>query len=266
MAVAELWEVHDELAKVGLGSYAELTYLVTDVANEAAALAACAGDGTPGTYEDLPRRWRRIDSRVSDTSWKVRIRYEGYERQSEAFTFDTGSATEHVTQSISTIASYAASGYSAPNFGGAVNFDGERVLGVDIQVPAVTFSETRHLDPDDVDDTFRTTVADLAKRTNSAAFRGYEIGEVLFLNASIHHIEGEKAEVTFNFAVNRNRTGIQIGSITGIAKKGWEYLWTFYRDYEVEIATGVSYIIKVPVAVYVEQMYYAGDFSGLGLD
>jgi hypothetical protein len=51
-----------------------------------------------------------------------------------------------------------------------------------------------------------------------------------------------------------------MGDITGIDKKGWEYLWVRYQD-----AEDADVLVKQPAAVYVEQVYPYGDFSLLGI-
>jgi hypothetical protein len=58
-----------------------------------------------------------------------------------------------------------------------------------------------------------------------------------------------------------NRTGITVGDITGISKKGWEYLWVRYADSEDAAAKA---IVKKPVAAYVEKVYEVGDFGMIG--
>jgi len=69
-------------------------------------------------------------------------------------------------------------------------------------------------------------------------------------------------EITFRFAASPNVTGLTIGSITGIAKKGWEYLWVQYQDAE---DTGAKCIVKRPAFVHVERVYDAGNYAGLGI-
>ncbi len=59
-----------------------------------------------------------------------------------------------------------------------------------------------------------------------------------------------------------NRTGISVGPITGIAKKGWEYLWVRYADVE---DTASNTLVKQPVAAYVEKVYEEASFAGLGI-
>jgi hypothetical protein len=57
-------------------------------------------------------------------------------------------------------------------------------------------------------------------------------------------------------------TGLAVGPITGIAKKGWEYLWVRYADVE---DTGAKMLVKRPIAAYVEQVYEYANFAGLGI-
>ena len=54
-----------------------------------------------------------------------------------------------------------------------------------------------------------------------------------------------------------------MGEISGISKKGWEYLWVRYGDAE---DTAAKAIVKKPMAAYVEKVYEDGDFSSLGIE
>lgn len=69
-------------------------------------------------------------------------------------------------------------------------------------------------------------------------------------------------EITFRFAASPNKTGLTVGDIVGINKKGWEYMWVRYADAEDAAAKA---IVKKPVAVSVEKVYEEGDFSTLGI-
>ena len=94
------------------------------------------------------------------------------------------------------------------------------------------FTETHYLSNTTVDDDYKTAMFQLTGKVNILAFRGFEVGEVLFLGATGAKRGSEDWEITFRFAASRNRTGITSGTITGIAKKGWEYLWVRYADEE----------------------------------
>ncbi|MCK4601318.1 MAG: hypothetical protein KAU28_02550, partial [Phycisphaerae bacterium] len=64
------------------------------------------------------------------------------------------------------------------------------------------------------------------------------------------------------FAASPNKTNLTVGEITGIDKKGWEYMWVRYADAEDAAAKA---IVKKPVAVYVEKVYEEGNFAVLGI-
>src|SRR5690606_20953075 len=72
----------------------------------------------------------------------------------------------------------------------------------------------------------------------------------------------EPLEEGVTVAGSPNRTGISVGPISGISKKGWEYLWVRYADAE---DTGSNTLVKQPVAAYVEKVYEDGNFAALGI-
>jgi hypothetical protein len=53
---------------------------------------------------------------------------------------------------------------------------------------------------------------------------------------------------------------LSVGDITGIAKKGHEYMWV---RYEADVSQKT--LIKKPRHVYVNKVYRDGDFSKLGI-
>jgi len=112
---------------------------------------------------------------------------------------------------------------------------------------------------------YKGTLFRLTGKVNSGSWKGFNEGEVLFLGASGSR-RGTNAdsdwEITFRFAASPNVTGLSVGSINGIAKKGWEYLWVRYADQE---DTSANTIVKRPVAAYVERVYDEGNFGGLGI-
>ena len=97
-------------------------------------------------------------------------------------------------------------------------------------------------------------------RTNAASFRGFPEGQVLFLGTNGGSDATSLIEITFEFQASPDVTDLTIGPISGITKPGWAYLWVKYDDGASENSA-----VKVPKAVYVEQVYQEGDFSGLGI-
>jgi hypothetical protein len=55
-------------------------------------------------------------------------------------------------------------------------------------------------------------------------------------------------------------SGLAVGPITGITKRGWDYLWVRYADAEDQ-----NVLVKQPIAAYVERVYLDGNFALLGI-
>jgi len=136
----------------------------------------------------------------------------------------------------------------------------DSVEGTDITVPVYAFTETHYIPDALVTAAYKATLFSLTGRTNKSTFKGFQPGEVLFLGATGTKRGTDDWEITFRFAASPNVTGITIGDIQNIAKGGWSYLWVRYSDAESE-----QVLVKQPIAVYVEQVYEEGEFSGLGI-
>ncbi|MFH1419471.1 MAG: hypothetical protein ABII12_14440 [Planctomycetota bacterium] len=246
-----------------------LHYIVDGTASDTAAKSALLA-AAPSTYEDLDRDECTLEPIFVDTAtgrgkWDCSVRYVTNappEVGESSFSFDTGGGTQHVTQSISTTNKYAPAGKTAPDFKWAVGVTHDNVEGVDITVPVYSFSETHYLADATVTEAYRGTLFNLTGKTNNASFKGLAAGECLFLGASGSKRGVDDWEISFRFAASPNRTGLTVGDITSIAKKGWEYMWVRYADAEDVTAKA---IVKKPIAVYIEKVYDEGSFSELGI-
>ena len=248
---------------------AELGYTVRGTEDDLAARTAVES-ASPTTYDNLPRQAVAVEP-VGPDHWDATVRYAPNQISSppqtgdSVFNFDTGGGTQHITQSKATVGIYAAPGSTAPSFQGAIGVTADSVNGVDITVPVYQFSETHYLPPEVVTESYKGTLFSLTGKVNNGSFRGFAAGELLFLGASGSR-RGTGAdddwEITFRFAASPNVTGLAVGPISGINKKGWEYLWVRYADAE---DTGSGTIVKRPIAAYVERVYDDGNFGGLGI-
>jgi len=254
----------------GTNSSAELAYVVLGTDDDIAARDALEA-GSPATYATLPRQSVQVEP-LGPKLWDGQVRY-GHENNSNqiqtgesTFSFDTGGGTQHITQSLQTVGRFPASGQTAPDFKGAIGVTPDAVEGVDITVPVYQFSETHYKPDNQVTGTYKGVLFELTGRVNADTFKGFAPGEVLFLGASgsrrVQMGESADWEITYRFAASPNRTGLSIGGISGISKKGWEYLWVRYVDRADPLAKA---LVKRPIAAYVERVYESGNFSGLGL-
>jgi hypothetical protein len=250
---------------------AELVYSVVGVADAADAVAAVE-DVRPATFNGLraePVQVRpvAIDSGDADSCrWEATASYVAFGRATfretgeSVYNFEIGGGSQKVYQSLSTIAKYPTA--TAPDFKGAINVGADSVEGVDIISPEFGFSETHYVSATSVDAAYKAALAAAAGKVNNATFRGFAAGEVLFLGATGTKRGNEDYEITYRFAVSFNQTSITVGGIAVAAKGGWEYLWVRYKN---DVDTGKSAHVRVPAAVYVEQVYAAANFGTLNL-
>jgi hypothetical protein len=237
----------------------ELIFDIQGTEDEDEVLALLEGEA-PAAYKGLVIESTSADP-IGGGIWKGRARYK-YIESSNEYTFDTGGGTNKITQSISTVNSYPAPGFTAPNFKGAIGVSDDKVEGVDITTPKFEFSETHRFDNTFVASGYKVLLFQMTGKVNNSSFKGLAAGECLFLGASGTQRGDELWSITFKFSGSQNATGLTIGDITGIAKKGWEYLWVRYIDHE---DTAAHMLIKKPVVAVVEQVYLTADFSTLGI-
>jgi hypothetical protein len=222
---------------------------------------------SPALYYDLVRQGVH-SKQIGPELWEASVRFgdpddedsqEPPETGDGNYSFDTSGGTQHITQSLGT--TKFPSG-TAPDFGGAIGVSGDKVEGVDITIPALRFTRTHYLPDATVTLAYVKQLAELTGKTNDATFYGFAAGELLFTGASGNKRGRGDWEIAFSFDFSANTTSIDVGGITVSSKKGWEYLWVYYRTEE---DTTAKSLVQKPHAVYVEKVYPEGDFADLGI-
>lgn len=237
----------------------------------------------PGTSVNLRAENYSI-SYLGDKAWQVTISYEkiGADDDQEknpkrrARSFDTSGGTTHITQA-QTLGSANLGDFerqypsTASNMSGAIGVSEDSVAGVDVVIPALNWSEVFDVPDKYVTSAYIKKVAELTGTVNNAAFRTFAAGEVLFLGCSgSHEWDEDKGNgpwsLSYKFVASPNAgpgqtmPAISVGSITGIAKRGHEYMWVRY-----ESKVDSNSLIQHPKAVYVNRVYREVDFSQLGI-
>jgi hypothetical protein len=215
---------------------------------------------------------------LGDNAWQLTISYskdgaeDGTDPLKRARSFDTTGGTQHITQAESEV------GYPS-GFGGAnyqfmaIGVDANGVNGVDVVVPQLQWQEQYDVPNAYVTSDYIKSLASLTGTVNNAAFRGFAIGEVLFIGCSgSQEWDDQKGRgpwnLSYRFIASPNAGAGQtlparsIGDITGIEKKGHEYLWV---KYEESVSGAGNALLKKPKAVYVNKVYREGNFSSLGI-
>lgn len=120
----------------------------------------------------------------------------------------------------------------SPTHQGLIAVKDDDVEGIDITIPAcrviVHFSH-----PGNYMDLARVrALTRLGGSVDNSGILGWEPFEVLFLGiqykqtAQFGTMEStQREEVSYHFAMSENRVNFNIGSITGISKKGWDVAW-----------------------------------------
>ena len=258
--------VEEKYGRILSDESAEITYIIRDIPTDVDARTELL-IASPASHNGLVRSDAQVEE-IHDRIWLGTVRYAPSaanppQTGESSFAFETRGGTQHITQSLATVASYASPDIpAAPNFDGAIGVTEDSVDGVDITVPVYTFSETHYLSPGAVTTAYKGTLFALTGCVNDAAFKGLTAGECLFLGAAGTKRGDDPWEISFAFAGSPNVTGLSIGSIVGIEKKGWEYIWASYRQTE---DTAAKMLVRKPIAAYVERVYREGNFSSLGI-
>jgi hypothetical protein len=150
-----------------------------------------------------------------------------------------------------------------------INFDGQQVEGLEIDSPVVEFTEEHVFTEAQFTPSFRSNLASNVKKVNSAVWREFEIGSVLFDGASASK-RGKRWYVSFRFRVRKGfvaqpftianaQGGLQAAAVT---KLGWQYIWF---EMTKQPLAGNTKVQIAPTAIHVATVYAQLDFSVLGI-
>lgn len=222
----------------------------------------------------LIRKFPSVRS-VGQDLWEATVTWEPGpsedEPEFEGFDFEITGESIHRTQSLATVASYAAPvafGMSSipgvsPDYKGAIGVTEDGIEGVDVESGVLSWSEPHKIPRARITRSYIDLLEQMAFTFNDATWRGYPKGEIEFRGVR-GKIQGDAPELMYSFRRSRNRTGIVIGEITGIAKRGAEYLWVKYDRLEDSSVTPAR-ITQKPANVFVEQVVEYTTFSALGI-
>jgi hypothetical protein len=227
----------------------------TDIAAAKAVLLA----GTPSivaTAEGMLYRQPHPQiTQVTYDSYECEVQYTARKKEEWTWDFDTTGGTVHISHSKATT-SY---GTSPPDHKQLIGVDrtGEP-KGTDIVIPAMKVNVSYKHPLGTITLAYAKLMHDNTGKVNSAPFLGFAAGEVLFLGARGSDGTQTEATVSYSFAMSANATGLTIGAISNIAKKGWEYLWITYKD-----AVSNNKRASQPEFVYVERVYDTVDLGSV---
>jgi len=178
------------------------------------------------------------------------------------FAFEVSSETIKAMANLATVSQGAVSGRTAPDHGGLIGVSDDKIEGVDVPQMVYSFSEVHHFNNAAITTAYKIQLAKLVGRVNIAAFRGFAAGEVLCSGVSGSARGADLWSLRYAWAVQPNEAGITIGPLTGISKRGWDYLELHYED-EEDVTN--KKLLKKPYAYTVHQVLRYADYSLFGI-
>jgi hypothetical protein len=188
--------------------------------------------------------------------WKGSIHYGQFQTAQGKWNldFDTSGGTIRVTHSKAQRAKY---GTDAPDTRAIGAHDGQ-VDGCDIVIPALKLTWSFNHPVMGMPMSRIKTLARFTGQTNSDEWMSFAAGELLFIGATGAMGSETETTVRYNFIASENATGLTIGSIAGIAKKGHDYLDVIWQD---EVVGGKD--VKTAKYVYSHRVYDETAFATL---
>lgn len=268
MAVSVTEKAESRRLTTGANPSVELVYTVSGATDDAAAMVA-VNNTAPTTYDPygsgivyLPIECVQLDPvpSTNGTLWYATVRYSQRAASDlPTSSFDTTGGTQHIIASRRTVNWYP---QNAPANVSLIGQTEDGVEGCDIAVPVYSFSETHYYYSYSITTAFKRTLFALTSCVNSATFKEFNAGECKFDGASGTSRGDGKWEITYKFSCLPNRTSFDVAGITVASKNGWDYLWVRTKD---KVDTYSKAIVKIPLGVYIEQVYDYADLNALGI-
>ena len=197
-------------------------------------------------------------------SWLFTAEYNEKEPEPGAYTISIDTSGGQVQQTYAySEAKFVATGETAPDMNGAIDVQDKKPQGVQRIIPALKLTvnakiKTANVTTDGGVVHYARVISELTGTVNNATMLGqFAAGELLFTGAS-GDIVAEDPSLQFTFLSSKNVTGLTIGDITGIDKKGHDYLWfSFKKDKD----SGTNLPQTKPRAAYVNRIYKEADHS-----
>lgn len=188
--------------------------------------------------------------------------------QSE-FSFEIGEhGNRHMTQALTHVASFPATGLAAANYGGLIGYDPQsgNVAGCDVPDSTFAFSVSWSPPLGTLTSQYVSTLYKNRNRMNSAPWSvrtgdgqilTFDTHEVLWRGFGGRRRTSEGWGLVYQFEANANLRNQTVANIAGINKDGWDYLW-FEYDWN---DANPNVLCKTAVAAHVERVLYEFDFA-----
>ncbi len=261
--IEENWEAHAKaMTALGVLSEVEVTYIVSDVEDEEAALRAVLAF-VPKYQDFLYLSSVEIDERRAENIFAVNAIYsddytdeDTAEEEEATVRYASGGGTKRVLNAVSQRVLYG----TDPGAGTRICWNGKtgddcEVRGVDVPSAAPRKSYMIYKKRSNLTTAYESKMESLTGCVNSTTFKGYAEGECMFLGMSY---DGEDTSssilpVTFDFMIQRNEDATTIEGYPIEKVEGFEFPWVLRDDNDVVIC------------IYAAQVNSKKDLNQLGI-
>lgn len=219
----------------------------------------------PLTYLGLVRQ--QIDREyIGGGHWYLHARYSADVQQQpplqygdpERITWDTTGGTTVRRTHATLVGGYSMTG-TVPDNGDAINVTEDGVEGIDVEVGGGIMTIDSVITAAQASQAYGRRLQTWAKKyVNNAEYRGFAAGEVRFMGGRMTERADGYWDLSRTFDVSENVTGQTFAGVTGIDKKGHEYVWALTQRTEDPVAKTV---VVDTVAVYVHELFPAANFA-----
>lgn len=189
----------------------------------------------PTTYTHSLGTLYRRDIRLVEKGFRVynfEVLYDEKELYTKRIEVDTLGGTVHIKAGIHQAVFPA----GKPTHNGLIGVKGDDVEGADIVIPACRVIVHYQHPLGYLDDARVKLLTDITGWVDNAGFYTWAPYETLFLGfqgsqtTTVTSVQVDQTEeVSYHFAMSKNLTGLQIGTISGIDKKGWDVAWVKWQ-------------------------------------
>lgn len=157
---------------------------------------------------------------------------------------------------------FARPGRTAPDFKGAIGVKGGEPEGVDVVIPVLKLTFSYKWPKGVIDLAYVKALSTMVGTTNNALWYTFAAGELLFLGSSGEIDPTVPTDIQYHFAASQNVTGLSIGDIASITKKGHQYLWVAFEE---EDDSSAKKLVTRPLSANVETVYGESNFADIGI-
>lgn len=243
-------------------------YFLAEGSDDYADVVAALGD-IPLVVDGLPRQRIRREH-VGGGFWYLTAEYSAVDQSTAPVQpgeqprteFDTTGGDRVLRTHATLRGGYAGPGLStAADYGDAINVVDGVPNGVEVETGGGVLTITQVITPAQASNTYVRKLMTYAKKVvNAATFKGFAAYEVRFMGARITTRGDGDLDLTRVFQVAQNVSSGSYAGVSGIDKRGHEYIWAAIE--RQADATALTVVPRV-LGVYVHELYEPIDFGEL---